>query len=46
MRDLKAAFLDALRKVHTVYSAANFELGERGLIVKATWPHISWKGEA
>ena len=45
LRDFKAAFLDALRKVHTVYAAANFELGERGLIVKPTRPHISRKGE-
>ncbi len=40
VRDFKVAFLDALRKVHTVYAAANFELGERGLIVKPTRPHV------
>jgi hypothetical protein len=45
LRDFKAAFLDALRKVHTVYAAANFELGQLGLIVKPTRPHISRKGE-
>ena len=40
-----AAFLDALRKVHTVYAGANFELGERGLIVKPTRPHITRKAD-
>ena len=46
LRQFKAAFLDALRKVHTVYAAANFELGEHGLIVKPTRPHIARKGGA
>ena len=45
VRDFKAAFLDALRKVHTVYAGANFELGERGLIVKPTRPHITRKAD-
>jgi len=45
VRDFKVAFLDALRKVHTVYAAANFELGERGLIVKPTRPHITRKAD-
>lgn len=46
LRQFKAAFMDALRKVHTVYAAANFELGEHGLIVKPTRPHIARKGGA
>ena len=45
VRDFKVAFLDALRKVHTVYAGANFELGERGLIVKPTRPHITRKAD-
>lgn len=45
VRDFKAAFLDALRKVHTVYAGANFKLGERGLIVKPTRPHITRKAD-
>lgn len=44
VRDFKVAFMDALRKVHTVYAAANFELGERGLIVRPARPHIAKKG--
>ena len=40
LRDFRAAFLDALRKVHTVYAGANFEVGQRGLIVKPTRTHI------
>jgi len=40
MKNFKAAFLDALRKVHIVYTAANFETSEHGLIIKPSLTHI------
>ena len=41
IRDFKAAFIDALRKVYTVYAAANFSVGEHGLVIKPTRPHVT-----
>jgi hypothetical protein len=42
--DFKIAFLFALKKVHTVYAGANFEVTERGLIIKPSRPHIGRAG--
>lgn len=41
LRQFKAAFLDALRKVCTVYSGADFSVSDHGLIVRPTRPHIT-----
>ena len=41
VRDFKAAFIAELRKVATVYSGAQFEATEIGLIVKPSLPHIT-----
>ena len=45
IRDFKAAFIDALRKVYTVYAAANFSVGEHGLVIKPTRPHVTRKAD-
>lgn len=46
LRDFKAAFLGELRKVVTVYSGANVEEGETGLVLKPSRPHITKRGDA
>lgn len=46
LRQFKAAFLTELRKVHTHYDAAKFEVTKTGLIVKPSPPHVSVKPEA
>jgi hypothetical protein len=43
LRDFKAAFLAELRKVSTVYAAAEFEATDAGLIVKPSRSHIPRK---
>lgn len=43
LRDFKAAFLAELHKVATVYSGAQFEVTEAGLVVKPSLPHITRK---
>jgi len=43
LRDFKQAFTDELRKVHTVYAAANFDVTEHGLIIRPTSTHITRK---
>ena len=40
-RDFKAAFLDELRKVTTVYQGANVDPLEAGLLVKPARPHVA-----
>ena len=40
-RDFKAAFLHHLRSILTVYSEANVEEGERGLLLKPSKPHVA-----
>jgi hypothetical protein len=44
VRQFKAAFIEALRKVATVYAGAQFDATEIGLVVKPSLPHISRKG--
>ena len=44
IRAFREAFIGALRKVHTVYAGANFEVTERGLIIKPSRPHIGRAG--
>lgn len=43
LRQFKAAFLDELRKVVTVYGGAQVEPTEGGLLVKPSLPHIARK---
>lgn len=43
LRDFRAAFLAELHKVATVYSGAQFEVTEAGLVVKPSLPHITRK---
>ena len=43
-RAFREAFIGALKKVHTVYAGANFEVSERGLIIKPSRPHIGRAG--
>jgi len=40
-RDFKAAFLQHLRKILTLYPEANVEDGERGLLLKPSKPHVA-----
>ncbi len=40
-RQFKAAFLDHLRAVLTLYPEANVEDGERGLLLKPSKPHVA-----
>ncbi len=40
-RDFKAAFLDELRKVTTVYQGANVDPLDAGLLVKPARPHVA-----
>lgn len=43
VRQFKAAFIETLRKVATVYPDANFETTDGGLVVKPCRPHIPMK---
>jgi hypothetical protein len=43
LRDFKASFITELKKVSTVYSGAQFEATDVGLIVKPSLPHIARK---
>lgn len=44
VRQFKAAFLDALRKVSTVYANAQFEIQGPGLLVKPSATHVARVG--
>jgi DUF2075 family protein len=46
VRQFKAAFIEALRKVATVYAGAQFDANEIGLVVKPSLPHITRKAKA
>lgn len=45
VRDFKKAFIQALKMVLTVYSKANVEVADKGLILAPSPPHIAKQGD-